>query len=141
MIATRNLWPERILSFLARYLGAVSLIALIAVFIPYAWMDTIHQALGMGKLAPDPIVGYLARSLSLFYALMGGLLLLCSFDLRRHRLVLCYLGSAFIFFGLIMWGVDFIEGMPGYWRNIEGPLVIGFGLAILIPALRLKEGG
>jgi hypothetical protein len=93
----------------------------------------------MGRLPSEPIVGYLARSLSLFYALMGGLLLLCSFDLRRHRVVLCYIGAAFIFLGLIMWGVDFIEGMPGYWKSVEGPFVIIFGIAILIPALRLKE--
>jgi hypothetical protein len=139
MSESNNLWSERILRFMARYLGSVALLALVAVFMPYSWMDGIHRALGMGRLPSEPIVGYLARSLSLFYALQGGLLLFCSFDLRRHRMVFCFIGTAFIFFGLILWGVDFIEGMPDYWKSVEGPLVIIFGIAILIPALRLKK--
>jgi hypothetical protein len=132
-------WPERILRFLIRYLGVVALFALVAVFMPYSWMNYIHRALGMGILPAEPIVGYLARSLSLFYALMGGLLLVCSFDLHRHRAVLCYTGAAFVVFGMVMWGVDFVEGMPGFWKRGEGPIVIVFGAAILILALRLNN--
>ena len=64
-------WQERVLCFFLRWVGGVSLLALVAVFMPYSWMDTIHQALGMGTLPAVPIVGYLARSLSLFYALMA----------------------------------------------------------------------
>jgi hypothetical protein len=133
-------WPERILRCMIRCLGAVSMLALIAVFIPYHWMDSIHRALGMGTLPPEPIVGYLARSLSLFYALMGGLFLLCSFDLHRYRLVVCYLGAAFVFFGAVIWGVDFAEGMPGYWKTVEGPMVLIFGIVIFLLAIHLKSG-
>jgi hypothetical protein len=129
---------ERVLRFLLRYLGTVSLLALVAVFMPYTWMDATHAWLGMGRLPSEPIVGYLARSLSLFYALMGGLLLLCSFDLHRYCAVLCYLGAAFIFFGFVMWGVDFAEGMPPYWKHTEGPFVIVLGGAILALSARLK---
>jgi hypothetical protein len=136
---TSQPWPERLLRFLLRYIGVVSLLALVAVFMPYAWMDSIHRALGLGKLPAEPIVGYLARSLSLFYALLGGLMLLCSFDLSRYRMVLCYLGAAFVLFGMVMWGVDFVEGMPDYWRHWEGPFVIAFGLAVLALSLRLKN--
>lgn len=135
----RLMKTERILRFLIRCIGAASLLAVVAVFMPYTWMDATHRALGMGALPAQPIVGYLARSLSLFYALMGGLLWICSYDLHRSRLVLCYLGAAFIFSGMLMLGVDFEEGMPAYWRNAEGPIVIVFGAAILILALRLKS--
>jgi hypothetical protein len=131
-------WSERVLRFMLRYVGAVSLLALIAVFMPEAWMDATHRALGMGLLPAEPIVGYLARSLSLFYALMGGLLLLCSFDPRRYRIILCYLGAAFTFFGMVVWHVDFVEGMPSYWKHAEGPGVILIGAAILILTLRLN---
>jgi hypothetical protein len=131
-------WSERVLRFMLRYIGAVSLLALIAVFMPEPWMDATHSALGMGPLPAEPIVGYLARSLSLFYALMGGLLLLCSFDPRRHRIVLCYLSAVFVFFGIVMWGVDFFEGMPPYWKHAEGPIIIFFGAAILMLTLRLN---
>jgi hypothetical protein len=131
--------PERLLRFLLRYLGSVSLLALVAVFMPFTWMDATHRWLGMGPLPTGPIVGYLARSLSLFYALLGGLLWVCSFDPLRHRQVLCYLGAAFIFFGLVMWGVDVAEAMPGFWRNGEGPFVIIIGGIILALSARLKS--
>lgn len=130
---------ERLLRFLLRYTGTVSLLAMVAVFMPYTWMDATHQWLGMGTLPPEPVVGYLARSLSLFYAFLGGLLWVCSFDLPRHRPVLCYLGAAFICFGLVMWGVDFVEGMPGFWKHGEGPIVITLGSLILLLAARAKS--
>jgi hypothetical protein len=128
---------ERILRFLLRYIGSASVLALAAVFMPYTWMDATHRWLGMGTLPTEPIVGYLARSLSLFYALLGGLLWLCSFHPHRHRSVLCYLGTAFIFFGIVMWGVDFVERMPGFWKHIEGPMVIVMGGVLLGLAARL----
>ena len=66
---------ERILVSVLRITGCVSLLAAIFVFVPYSWMNAIHQQLGMGELPSNPVVGYLARSTSAFYALLGGLLL------------------------------------------------------------------
>jgi hypothetical protein len=128
---------ERLLRFLLRYLGSVSLLACVAVFMPFGWMDATHRWLGMGPLPREPIVGYLARSLSLFYALLGGLLWLCSSNLRRHRSIITYLGSAFICFGAVMWGVDTLEGLPAWWRHVEGPMVILFGSVIGVLSRRL----
>jgi hypothetical protein len=119
--------------------GTVSLFALVAVFMPYAWMDNIHRAIGMGSLPSQPIVGYLARSLSLFYALMGGLLLLCSFDIPRYRVLLRYLSIAFVFFGMVVLGIDYFEGMPDYWRRFEGPFVIAYGIAMTVLMLRSEK--
>ncbi len=129
---------DRFLRFLLRYIGTVSALALVAVFLPYRWMDGIHRWLGMGALPSDPIVGYLARTLSLIYALLGGLLWLCSFDLPRHRSVLCYLGAAFLVFGVLTAGIDFIEQMPPFWKFGEGPIVILFGSLILSLSLKIK---
>jgi hypothetical protein len=115
------------------------MLALVAVFMPCSWMDATHRWLGMGPLPDGPVVGYLARSLSLFYVLLGGLLWLCSFDPPRYRAVLCYLGAAFLCFGIVMWGVDVVEGMPGFWKHGEGPIVIAFGGVILGTSLRLPR--
>jgi hypothetical protein len=131
-------WSERSLRFLLRYIGGVALLALVAVFMPYTWMNSIHSALEMGTLPAEPIVGYLARSLSLFYALLGGLLVVYSFNPHRYRTAICYLGAAFVFFGIVMLGVDFSEGMPGFWKTAEGPIDIGFGILILMLAIRLR---
>jgi hypothetical protein len=47
---------------------------------PYSWMNAIHQWLGLGVLPDAPVAGYLARSTSAFYAMLGGLLWVLLFD-------------------------------------------------------------
>ena len=136
---SRSNATERALRFLLRYLGFVSMLALVAVFMPFSWIDATHRALGMGPLQAQPVVGYLARSLSLFYALMGGLLWLLSLNPRRHREVLLYLASAFILFGVIMFGVDLAEAMPRFWWLTEGPIAAAFGLAMFWLSARLPK--
>jgi len=100
-------------------------------------MNAIHQHMGMGTLPSEPVVGYLARSTSAFYAFLGGLMWVLSFDVRRHRLALCYVGAGSIALGLILLGVDFAEGMPLHWRVSEGPFGIAVGAMLLWLSLRV----
>ena len=79
---------ERWLKLFLRIMGTGALTALVFVVAPYSWMDAIHRWLGLGILPSEPVVSYLARSTSAFYALQGGLVWVVSFDLRRHRPVL-----------------------------------------------------
>jgi hypothetical protein len=124
--------PDQPLKTLLRLIGSFSLLALIFVFVPYESMDSIHRSLGMGPLPDQPVVGYLARSTSAFYALVGGLLWLVSFDPRRYRRVLIYLGFALSAFGIALVWIDWSEGMPMFWKVWEGPFVLVFGIAISI---------
>ena len=39
------------LVIILRVMGAVSLLALIFVFVPSSWMNAIHQTLGLGELS------------------------------------------------------------------------------------------
>ena len=96
----------------------------------------------MGQLPDKPVVGYLARSTSAFYALLGGLFWIVSFDLGRHRLVLRYLGVAITLFGAALLIIDWSEGLPFLWKVWEGPFLMGFGLAIffLSRMIRSTEG-
>jgi len=126
---------DDVFALFLRVVGTVALLAVMAVVMPYSWMNAVHQWLGMGTLPADPIVGYLARSTSAFYALLGGLLWVVSFDLRRHRVVLQYLGLAIILLGVTLTVVDFAQGMPRFWRLAEGPLNVALGLVILLFAL------
>jgi len=135
---------ERYFKLLLRVIGTAALFALVAVVMPYSWMNTIHQRLGLGELPPEPIVGYLARSTSAFYAFFGGLLWLISSDLRRYRLVLIYVGAATVVFGTILFIVDLREGLPLYWCLTEGPINTAFGVIIMflshkIPAQNMIE--
>jgi hypothetical protein len=130
---------ELAVKILLRYIGTASLLALVAVFMPYEWMDATHRALGMGKLPAEPVVGYLARTASLFYALLGGLLWLISFRPRDHLTVLRYLAVAFLFFGVTVLWVDWTEQLPAFWRLVEGPVVLVFGGLLLWLCGRLSR--
>jgi hypothetical protein len=130
---------RRFIKLFLRISGSVSGLALFAVVMPYSWMNTIHQWLGMGRLPDEPIVGYLARSTSAFYALLGGLLWTVSFHLHRNRLVLQYLGVAIIFLGIAIFVVDLVEGMPLFWKICEGPINIAFGIVLLWFSHRIKQ--
>ena len=124
-----------------RIIGSVALLALVAVVMPYSWMNAAHQWLGMGQMPSEPVVGYLARSTSAFYAFLGGLFWVISFDLRRHKIVLCYLGVVIVIFGAVLLVVDLVEGMPLWWSIGEGPFNIIFGIVILIAGYRLRIEG
>jgi hypothetical protein len=131
---------DRILKALLRLFGTSSLFALVFVAAPHAWMQDIHAGLGLGEMPNTPVVWYLARSTSAFYAMLGGLFWVVSFDLRRHQAVLVYLSAAVTVFGVALFVIDLFEGLPAFWTFWEGPIVTGFGLAMsylirnLVPA-------
>ena len=62
-----------------------SLFALVPVVMPWSWMAATHRWLGLGEMPTTPVVEYLARSLSAFYALVGALCLAMASDLRHKR--------------------------------------------------------
>ncbi len=128
---------ERLFKLFLRIIGSLALLAIIAVVMPYSWMNVTHQWLGMGKLPAEPIVGYLARSTSAFYALLGGLFWLTSFDLHRHKLVLCYLGIVIVIFGAALFVIDLLKGIPLYWSFTEGPINVVLGIVIFMRSYRI----
>ena len=122
---------ETVLRWFLRVVGGMALLAVFCVVMPGSWMNAVHRELGMGELPGEPVVGYLARSASGFYAVLGGLFWVVSYDLGRHRLVLCYLGAAILLFGLALVGVDLLEGMPLWWTVSEGVANLVMGIVIL----------
>lgn len=132
---------DRFLQVLLRIVGTAGLLAIPFVLAPHSWIDAIHQGLGMGQLPGAPVVGYLARSASALYAILGGLLWTVSFDVRRHRMVLSYLGFALILFGGATLAVDFGQGMPIWWRLAEGPLHVACGAVFVWLSWRMDQPG
>jgi len=125
---------ERGLIWLLRATGAVSSLALVAVFLPRSWMAASHAAMGLGPLPEAPIVDYLARTLSAFYAVHGALLLTLSRDVRRHRPLVALIAWFWIVFGLAVFVIDLRDGMPPWWTWSEGlpTAALGvLGLALL----------
>jgi hypothetical protein len=117
----------RILRFLLRFFGISGLFALVAVVMPISWMTGLHRWLGLGEMPTAPVVEYLARSLSAFYALFGAVCLVLASDLERYRPLVRFLGMAFVLLGVIFTGVDLVAGMPWWWSAIEGPPAVAVG--------------
>jgi hypothetical protein len=121
---------DKALVIVLRVLGVSTLFALVAVFIPLSWMAAVHSWLGLGDMPNAPVVEYLARSVSTFYALLGALCLVISYNLERYRPLAGFLGVAFILIGLVLLGVDLGGGMPWSWLAVEGPKEIGIGVLL-----------
>jgi hypothetical protein len=98
-----------------RVVGVVELLALVAVVMPRAWMAASHSWLGLGTLPEAPIVGYLARSTSLLYAIHGTILFFVSFDIARYWRLITLIASLAMIQGAFMLGIDLAEGMPVWW--------------------------
>jgi hypothetical protein len=122
------------LVLLLRLVGVTALFALVAVFMPVSWMAATHRWLGLGEMPTGPVVEYLARSLSAFYALFGALCLVVAADPERYRPLVRFLGVAFAVMSLALLGVDVAAGMPWWWSAAEGPGGVVFGALLAVLA-------
>jgi hypothetical protein len=130
---------RRILIVLLRVGGGLASLAAFAIFLPTAWMAAIHRWLGLGEFPDTAITQYLARSVSAFYAMFGGLIILASLDVRRFGPVITYLAVVFMAFGVVITGVDLMAKMPMYWTLAEGPPTFVIGLMILLLNRRVQR--
>jgi hypothetical protein len=125
---------ENALAILLRVIGVIGLFALGAVLMPLSWMTSTHHWLGLGEMPAAPVVEYLARSVSAFYAMFGALCLVLSTDVERYRPVVRSLGAIGAWMGVIFIGVDAAAGMPRWWTITEGPPTIAFGALVFFLA-------
>jgi len=130
---------ERALKLILRVTGAVCMLAVVAVVMPRQWMAVTHEWLGVGTFPDGPIVEYLARSLSAFYAMLGGALWVVASDVRRFAPLLLYKALTGLAFGVMLLIVDISVGMPWHWTLQEGPYVLAFSVAILLLLLRVQR--
>jgi hypothetical protein len=133
---------DKVLALLLRFVGVGALFALVAVFMPSSWMAATHRWLRLGEMPTGPVVEYLARSLSAFYAIMGALCLVLATDLERYRPLVRFLGVAFALMSVVFLGVDLPAGMPWWWSASEGPGGVVFGALLFALACpgHLKGG-
>ncbi len=126
---------------LLRFVGVSALFALVAVFMPSSWMAATHRWLGLGEMPTGPVVEYLARSLSAFYALVGALCLVMASDLDRYRPLVRFFCVSFALLGIIFTGVDLVAGMPWWWTASEGPGGVVFGALLFVLARPAHSNG
>ena len=132
---------DKMLVLLLRILGVGSLFALVAVAMPFSWMLATHRWLGLGEMPTGPVVEYLARSLSAFYALVGAVCLVLASGLERYRPLVRFLGPAFALMGLVALGVDSAARMPRWRTASEGPGGVVFGAVLFVLARPAHSNG
>lgn len=122
---------QRYLTWFLRVVGSMSLLALVAVFMPRGWMAACHEALGLGRFPPEPVAEYLARSLSMFYAALGAVLWILSRDVRRSSSAILILAVLTLAGGVTLIVIDMRSYLPWWWIAAEGPLVVAMGSVML----------
>jgi hypothetical protein len=128
-----------ILLVVLRVGGGLACTAVLAIFLPTAWMAAIHRWLGLGEFPDAAITQYLARSVSAFYAIFGGLTILASLDVRRFGPVITFLAVVTMAFGAVITGVDAMARMPPCWMLAEGPPTFGIGPGTLLLNRRVQR--
>ncbi len=123
---------RRVLAWYLRFSGGVDVLAVVAVLLPTSAMAAIHEALGLGELPSATIVGYLARSTSLMYALHGAMVIFVSFDVVRYRPLIAFLVGAALLHGLELLVIYMATAMPLWWTLAEGPVYCLLAAATLV---------
>jgi hypothetical protein len=99
--------------------GWIQVSAIIAVFMPKAWMDACSELMGVDPLAATPLAGYLARLSSAMYVVHGSLLLVISKSLPKHLAVVPAFARTTLGLAAMMLWIDVVEGMPVDWTAME----------------------
>lgn len=126
----------QLLTWMLRIVGGVELLAVPFILLPFAWMNHVHERiLGLGTLPAAPITEYMARSLSVMYALHGAIVMRLSFDVPRFQPLIHLLGMLHVALGGVVLGIDIVAGLPVWWIAGEGP-GIALGGAIILALSR-----
>ena len=129
---------------LLRVVGAGCLLAIVGVLMPVDWMDAAHEHLLEQPLPRGPVVDYLARSVSVLYMVVGGLMILVSFNPTRYRAIVLYLAYVFLVLGAAVLVIDLINALPWWWTYPEGLGTLAVGVLLLIlqrNVARAPQGG
>ena len=111
-------------------MGVSSLLALPFVFVPFSWLNAGHQMLELGELPDEPIVVYMARCLSMFYAVQGVLVLIVVRDLDKYHTLFMVWCRIMMTCGLLLLWIDIDAGLPLHWIFSEGPPVAAGGAVL-----------
>lgn len=131
---------DRALTWVLRAFGVIDLLSLLAVAAPRVWLDWGSRLTETGPLPDTPLVNYLVRTGCAMYALHGATVLFLSFDIARYRPLIRFLGIVAIAHGGLVGAIDWVAGMPLWWRWLEGPAFSMTGI-IVLALCRRERGG
>ena len=138
-------FPEKFLKLILRLNGALAVMAIGAVVMPHSWLvwwvDKAEPGLAVGFL-----VGYLARTLSMFFVLVGLFLLVFASDVHRYRRPITYTAvwvlGAIACFGLYCWPYlpELLQHRFFWFVVADASWSLLFSVAILVCQSRIKYG-
>ncbi len=134
-----NVTGHRALIILLRVGGVLCCTAIFVCVMPTTWIVATHRWLGLGDFPDAPITQYLARSISALYAIFGGLAIVISIDVQRYAPIIRFFAYVTIAFGVLIFGIDSMAGMPSDWTLFEGPPTFILGIVILLLARRVER--
>jgi hypothetical protein len=132
---------ERRLKILLRIMGGLCLLAWVPLWMPKAWTNAGHQALGWGPFPTEPIAEYLARSVSALSGFYGGLLVALAADVRRYAPLIRY--QALAIMGLSAAGlvVGTWAGMPFWFVGGDAVACWAYCIPTLVWLHQVERGG
>jgi hypothetical protein len=128
-----------LLKIVLRILSILLMFGFVGVILPHETMARLHHQLGLGNMPEGPIVSYLARSVSLFYAFHGVILYYLSGKPEKYLGFLTFYLWASYPFGIALLFIDIHAGMPSYWTYSEGPMLFVLITFLLMLVRRQKR--
>jgi hypothetical protein len=125
------------LALLLRVVGGVCLLALVALWMPRAWIDAGHRWLGCGPFPESPVAEYLARSVSALSAFYGGLLVGLSTDVRRYAPLIGYQAVAILLLSASGVVVGSWAGMPLWFVGGDAVACWAYSVPMLLLVRRI----
>ena len=118
-------------AWVLRLVGAVEMLAFGAVFLPRAWMESIHAGLGLTEMPKGPVFDSVMRQVSFTYGVHGVALWFIAADVGRYRPLVILTMVGYLLAGPVFVATDLNNGMPWSWTAGNG------GSCLLIGALLL----
>ncbi|MFL6228654.1 MAG: hypothetical protein ACJ741_07725 [Pyrinomonadaceae bacterium] len=122
---------ERLQAWLLRLVGAVEVLAFVAVVMPRAWMEAGHEWLGLGAMPPSVVLMFMIRQASYSYGMHGVSLWVLASDVRRFRPLVVFNGVAYLLAAPAFAIIDHTSGMPLLWTLSDSASCLFFGGALL----------
>lgn len=122
---------DKCLVWLLRFDAVALSLAFVAVFLPGSFMESSHEAMGMGEFPAVPLVDYLTRSVAVMYATRGLFVWLASTDVKKYGALIRLVGASNVLIGAFLLFIDLHAGMPMFWVMAEGPSIAMVGLLVL----------
>ena len=132
---------ERYLKLLLRIVGITMLPAIVAVFMPHSWLVRGTELAEPGTEV-NVLISYLARLVSAFYVLLGGMMIIFSADVRWYAgpIRLIALWSLMAVAGFVIYGGPvLVKGGFGWFIwFVAGDVAFGFFVAVTILLLQWR---